>query len=70
LTWHERIREWSFAHYPVAGHGEWRQKLDRRGREIQQTLVLPVKDPFHLPRALLYCCEILDRLAGPAKSNG
>jgi N-acylglucosamine 2-epimerase len=62
LEWHERIREWSYARYPVQGHGEWRQKLDRQGREITETLFLPVKDPFHLPRALIYCVDVLDRL--------
>jgi N-acylglucosamine 2-epimerase len=62
LSWHERVREYCYAHYPVAAHGEWRQKLDRQGRPIDATLVLPVKDPFHLPRALLYCTEVLERL--------
>ncbi len=62
LEWHERIRQWSYAHYPVPMHGEWRQKLDRRGREVAETLVLPVKDPFHLPRALIYCVDVLNRL--------
>lgn len=63
LEWHERIRRYSYAHFPVAGHGEWRQKLDRQGRPITATLVLPVKDPFHLPRALILCIEVLQRLA-------
>jgi N-acylglucosamine 2-epimerase len=62
LEWHERVREYSYAHYPVAVHGEWRQKLDRRGHPITETLVLPVKDPFHLPRALIYLIEVLRRL--------
>jgi N-acylglucosamine 2-epimerase len=71
LEWHDRIRGYSFAHYPVSPHGEWRQKLDRHGRPIQETVALPVKDPFHLPRALIYCIDVLDRLimrAGPAAS--
>jgi N-acylglucosamine 2-epimerase len=62
LEWHQRIREYSYAHFPVAGHGEWRQKLDRQGNPIAATLFLPVKDPFHLPRALIYCIEVLERL--------
>jgi N-acylglucosamine 2-epimerase len=63
LEWHDRVREYCYAHFPVPGHGEWRQKLDRRGNSITETLVLPVKDPFHLPRALIYCVEVLKRLA-------
>lgn len=62
LDWHERIREYCYAHYPVAGYGEWRQKLDRRGRPITDVVALPVKDPFHLPRALILSIETLDRL--------
>ena len=62
LQWHERIREYSFAHYPVPEHGEWRQKLDRRGQPMEEVVALPVKDPFHLPRALILCLESLRRL--------
>jgi len=62
LEWHERVRQFCYTHYPVAEHGEWRQKLDRQARPITQTLVLPVKDPFHLPRALILSIELLQRL--------
>jgi N-acylglucosamine 2-epimerase len=64
LEWHERVRQYAYAHFPVVGHGEWRQKLDRQGNPITATLFLPVKDPFHLPRALIYCIEVLERLVG------
>ena len=63
LDWHERIRQYSFEHYPVADHGEWTQKLDRRGKPITDVVALPVKDPFHLPRALICCIDVLERLA-------
>jgi N-acylglucosamine 2-epimerase len=62
LEWHDRLRAYSYAHYPVPGHGEWRQKLDRQGRPLDEVVALPVKDPFHLPRALIYCVEVLERL--------
>ncbi len=62
LEWHERIRDYSYRHYPVAEHGEWTQKLDRQGRPFTEVVALPVKDPFHLPRALIYCVEALERL--------
>jgi len=62
LEWHDRVREYSYAHYPVAKHGEWRQKLDRRGRPISDVVALPVKDPFHLPRALIFCVKAIERL--------
>lgn len=54
LDWHHRVREWSYSHFPVADYGEWTQKLDRYGNVLNEDLVLPVKDPFHLPRALIY----------------
>jgi len=60
--WHERIRAYSFEHYPDVEHGEWRQKLDRLGRPMREVVALPVKDPFHLPRALIECIEALRRL--------
>jgi N-acylglucosamine 2-epimerase len=62
LEWHERLRDWSFTHFPVPGHGEWYQKLDRQGAPFVDVVALPVKDPFHLPRALMLCIESLDRL--------
>lgn len=51
LEWHARVRDYAFAHYPVAT-GEWTQWLDRQGRPAPSA-ALPVKDPFHLPRALI-----------------
>jgi N-acylglucosamine 2-epimerase len=69
LEWHERIRDYAFSHFAVKEHGEWRQKLDRQGRPLTDVVALPVKDPFHLPRALIYCLEVLNRLNAqpPAK---
>ncbi len=64
MEWHERVRRYSFSHFPVPEHGEWRQRLDRRGRPFTEVVALPVKDPFHLPRALILCIEALSRLAG------
>jgi len=64
LQWYRRVHEYSFSHFPVAEHGEWRQRLRRDGTPLTQTVALPVKDPFHLPRALIYCVDVLDRLTG------
>jgi N-acylglucosamine 2-epimerase len=63
LDWFERIHNYSFSHFPVAGYGEWTQKLDRSGKKFSQTVALPVKDPFHLPRSLIYCIDVLKRLS-------
>lgn len=59
LDWHRRIQEWSFARYPQPS-GEWTQWFDRTGRE-KTVAVLPVKDPFHLPRALIYLIDVFGK---------
>jgi N-acylglucosamine 2-epimerase len=62
LNWFEKVHNYAFTHYPVPGYGEWTQKLDRQGKKFTQTVALPVKDPFHLPRSLIYCIKLLQRM--------
>ena len=62
--WYDRVHVYAFSRYPVPEHGEWYRSLDREGRVTQEYAALPVKDPFHLPRALLLCIDVLDRLTG------
>ena len=61
IEWFDKMHDYSFATFPDTENGEWRQRLDRRGNPITQTLVLPVKDPFHLPRAVMGVIESLER---------
>jgi len=63
LDWYQRVHNYAFTHFPVPGHGEWTQKLDRQGRPFTQTVALPVKDPFHLPRSLILNIQTLERIA-------
>ena len=63
LEWFTRVHDYSFSHFPVPQYGEWTQNLDRRGNKLNATIALPVKDPFHLPRALIYCVLALEKLA-------
>lgn len=69
LEWYNKVHEYCFKHYPVPKHGEWYRNLDRQGQPLKDTVVLPVKDPFHLPRAFIYCLEVLDRLGDDRKKN-
>jgi len=62
LEWFERVHNYAFSRYPVAKYGEWTQRLDRYGHKLTEIVALPVKDPFHLPRALIYCTKALQRL--------
>jgi N-acylglucosamine 2-epimerase len=61
LDWYWKVHDVSFQHYPVPEHGEWTQKLDRRFNKITDVVALPVKDPFHLPRALIMCIQLLEQ---------
>ncbi len=56
LDWHRRIRDYAFAHFPAPA-GEWIQWLDREGRPMARG-GLPLKDPFHLPRALMVLLDL------------
>lgn len=64
LQAYDQVHQYAWKHYPVPVHGEWTQKLDRRGFPLAEVVALPVKDPFHLPRALMNCVEVLERLIG------
>jgi len=57
--WYERVHEWSFQHFGATGYGEWRQRLNRAGKPIEDLIALPVKDPFHLPRAVILILQLL-----------
>lgn len=63
LEWLERVHSYAFSHFPVPRHGEWVQRLDREGHPLREVVALPVKDPFHLPRALILSIQALQRLS-------
>jgi len=71
LEWYERIHDWSFRHFPMAPNGEWFQRLDQSGKPIEDLIALPVKDPFHLPRAAILILQLLNtwHLSPAAKHN-
>jgi N-acylglucosamine 2-epimerase len=63
LDWFRRIHDYAFSHFPVPEYGEWIQNLDRQGKPINELVALPVKDPFHLARALIFSVGVLEQLA-------
>lgn len=63
LDWFRRLHDYAFSHFPMPEYGEWTQNLDRQGRRINELVALPVKDPFHLARALIYSAGVLEQLA-------
>ena len=55
MDWYWRVHDYAFSTYPDKEHGDWHQNLDRYGNIIPVVVKnLQVKDPFHLPRALIY----------------
>jgi N-acylglucosamine 2-epimerase len=62
--WNDRIRDYTYATFPAAPGQEWTQIRDRQGRPLNEVVALPVKDPFHIGRALL-----LSALRGTTEGN-
>lgn len=63
---HERISEWTYAHFPDAEYGEWYGYLHRDGTVAQAAKGNLYKGPFHIPRMMIkgymLCQEILKKL--------
>ncbi len=59
MDMHKKVNEFAFSHYP-SGSGDWYNWLDENGN-IGESAALPVKDPFHLPRALIYLRDLFGR---------
>jgi N-acylglucosamine 2-epimerase len=57
--WHKLVHDWSFAHFPDPEHGEWFGYLHRDGTPSVTLKGNLWKGPFHLPRMLWYCSELL-----------
>lgn len=57
--WYDKVEEWSLSHFPMPEVGEWRQRLSREGLPVSEVIALPVKDPFHLPRAAILIVQLL-----------
>lgn len=54
-----QVERWAMCVFPVDG-GEWLQVRDRAGNPLDRVVALPVKDPFHIARALIF----LNRMKG------
>lgn len=63
---HERISEWTYAHFPDVEYGEWYGYLHRDGTVAQPAKGNLYKGPFHIPRMMIkgymLCQEILKKL--------
>jgi N-acylglucosamine 2-epimerase len=56
--WARRLTDYTLRTFPDPAGQEWLQVRDRAGRPLDRVVALPVKDPFHIARALLLTTEI------------
>jgi N-acylglucosamine 2-epimerase len=57
-AWRDRVHDYTFATFPEGPGREWTQIRARDGRPLDEVVALPVKDPFHIARALLLLVEL------------
>lgn len=57
-AWHDRVHDYTFATFPDGPGLEWTQIRSRDGKPLDEVVALPVKDPFHVARALLLLVEL------------
>jgi len=62
--WHQQVHDWSFRHFPDPEYGEWYGYLHRDGSVSTRLKGNMWKGPFHLPRMLWYCWQLLASLDG------
>ncbi len=58
----KQVYTYTIKHFPDMDYGEWYGYLNRRGETTHRFKGGPYKGFFHIPRALLYSLEILNRL--------
>jgi len=67
-SWAERVHDYAFQTFPEGPGREWTQIRNRGGVPLEKSVALPVKDPFHVARALLMLVE-LDAAPTPANTD-
>jgi N-acylglucosamine 2-epimerase len=69
-SWYERVREYTWGHFPDPEFGEWFGYLNRRGEVLLPLKGGKWKGCFHVPRGLYLCMRELEKLgAGPARKE-
>ena len=62
LDWFKKIDSWTWSHFPDRDFGEWYGYLNRRGEPTHQLKGGKWKTFFHLPRCLVKCETMLEKL--------
>lgn len=59
VEWYERVHKYVFSHFPDREYGEWYGYLHRNGTVSHTQKGSLWKGPYHLPRAMMLCEQIL-----------
>ncbi|MDY0288069.1 MAG: AGE family epimerase/isomerase [Sphaerochaeta sp.] len=59
LLWYERLKAYTFSHFPSVPGMEWIQIRQRDGEPLDSVVALPVKDPYHILRMHLLAIQAL-----------
>ncbi len=65
IDMHEQVHLWSFRQFADPEHGEWYGYLHRDGTPSSKVKGTLWKGPFHLPRMLNYCQQLLTPPTSP-----
>ncbi|MDR9415073.1 MAG: AGE family epimerase/isomerase [Gracilimonas sp.] len=60
--WFEKVTTYTFDHFPDEKNGEWYGYLNRKGERTHRFKGGPYKGCFHVPRALLLCLNVLNKM--------
>ncbi len=58
--WYWKVHDYTFETFPAAEGEEWVNIRHLDGSPSDRVVALPVKDPFHVPRALMNAIRVLD----------
>ncbi len=61
-TWYDKVHEWTFSYFPDKEYKEWYGYLHRDGSVANTLKGSMWKGPFHIPRALLLCMKLLEKI--------
>jgi N-acylglucosamine 2-epimerase len=62
LEWFEKVHDYTWAHFPDPGHGEWFGYLNRRGEVLLPLKGGKWKGCFHVPRGLYQIYSTLEKI--------
>lgn len=67
MDWYNKLHEYIFSHFPDKEYGEWYGYLHRDGTVSHTQKGSLWKGPYHLPRCLILCEQILDDIISQKK---